>query len=102
MIKQKKIQIGKTFTLIISINLGFIEKIKLKWFKIKTLLFSKIKPNKLYYINRGFGFYSVGVFDKFENKDLMRIKQGENSFITGPYYDFHDSLQQDMKELNKY
>ena len=47
----------------------------------------------------GFGFYSVGTFDGFDG-DMMKLKKGEKSWTTGLYYNFYESKQPNMKELN--
>lgn len=86
----------------ITINIDtkpFITKLKRKWYRFKILLNSKINPNKLYYNYLGFGFYSVGTFDRFDG-DMMILKKSETSYVTGLYYNFYESKQPNMKELN--
>ena len=87
----------------ITINIDikpFITKLKRKRYRFKILLNSKINPNKLYYNYLGFGFYSVGTFGGFDG-DMMKLKKGEKSWTTGLYYNFYESKQPNMKELNK-
>jgi hypothetical protein len=71
---------------------------KRKWKKF--LLSCVIFRSKRYYVENGFGYYSVGCFDGFEG-DRVKLKIGDKTHIICPIEDFHKSKQPTMKYLYK-